>query len=196
MAKTVKGDGVVAAKARKRVRGARGGGAVGGPMGVGEVVAAEGDGLGVTTAVVGGEVVRVGTDVGEGVGVEGAGADGAGADGAAGGDAGTAGVPAVEPAVLAQLAAAEAGGLSPLGYLLRVMRDERESPARRMDAAKTAAPFLHPKLSTMDVQSAGLDKVGGALLELIERAQGAGGGVGGLLGCGDGERREEAAGGA
>ncbi len=186
------------AKARKRVRGARGGGAVGGPTGAGEVVAAEGDGLGVTAAEVWGVAVRVGTDVGEGVGVEGAVADGAAADGAVGGDAGTAGVPAVEAAVLAQLAAAEAeaGGLSPLGYLLRVMRDEREPAARRMDAAKTAAPFLHPKLSTMDVQSAGLDKVGGALLELIERAQGAGGGVGGLLGRGDGERREEEAGGA
>lgn len=184
---------MVVARARKRVRGARGGGAVGGPTGAGEVVAAEGDGLGVTAAEVGGVAVRVGTDVGEGVGVE-----GAAADGSVGGDAGTAGVPAVEAAVLAQLAAAEAeaGGLSPLGYLLRVMRDEREPAARRMDAAKTAAPFLHPKLSTMDVQSAGLDKVGGALLELIERAQGAGGGVGGLLGRGAGEGREEEAGGA
>jgi hypothetical protein len=72
--------------------------------------------------------------------------------------------------------------LSPLAYLLRVMRDEHETPARRMDAAKTAAPFLHPKLATMDVQSAGLDRMGEALVELIERAQEDGGGVGGLLG--------------
>ena len=91
-------------------------------------------------------------------------------------------LPSAEEGALAQLTVAEAGGLSPLGYLLRVMRDERESPARRMDAAKTAAPFLHPKLATMDVKSAGLDRVGSALLELIERAQGEGGGVGGLLG--------------
>jgi hypothetical protein len=76
----------------------------------------------------------------------------------------------------------ETGGLSPLAYLLRVMRDETETPARRMDAAKTAAPFVHPKLATMDVQSAGLDRMGDALAELIERAQGDGGGVGGLLG--------------
>ena len=83
---------------------------------------------------------------------------------------------------LAGLAMVETGGLSPLAYLLRVMRDETETPARRMDAAKTAAPFVHPKLATMDVQSAGLDRMGDALAELIERAQGDGGGVGGLLG--------------
>lgn len=82
----------------------------------------------------------------------------------------------------ARLVVMEPGGLSPLAYLLRVMRDEQETPARRMDAAKTAAPFLHPKLATMDVQSAGLDRMGDALVELIERAQADGGGVGGLLG--------------
>ncbi|WP_051749198.1 hypothetical protein [Nevskia soli] len=89
-------------------------------------------------------------------------------------------LPADEAA--ARLAVVEPGGLSPLAYLLRVMRDERETPARRMDAAKTAAPFLHPKLATMDVQSAGLDRMGDALVGLIERAQADGGGVGGLLG--------------
>jgi len=88
----------------------------------------------------------------------------------------------IEDAGLARLAMVETGGLSPLTYLLRVMRDEGETPARRMDAAKTAAPFVHPKLATMDVQSAGLDRMGDALAELIERAQGDGGGVDGLLG--------------
>ena len=90
-------------------------------------------------------------------------------------------VVAIGDAELARLAMVETGGLSPLAYLLRVMRDETETPARRMDAAKTAAPFVHPKLATMDVQSAGLDRMGDALAELIERAQGDGGGVGGLL---------------
>jgi hypothetical protein len=88
----------------------------------------------------------------------------------------------VEDESTAGLAVMESGGLSPLAYLLRVMRDEQETPARRMDAAKTAAPFLHPKLATMDVQSAGLDRMGDALVELIERAQADGGGVSGLLG--------------
>ena len=107
-------------------------------------------------------------------------------------------VPAFESEGLAQASVAEgeqgssiegerllsigAEGLLPLGYLLRVMRDESETPARRMDAAKTAAPFLHPKLATMDVKSAGLDRRGAALLELIERARGEGGGGGGLRG--------------
>ena len=91
-------------------------------------------------------------------------------------------VVAIRDAGLARLALTEAGDLSPLAYLLRVMRAEAETPARRMDAAKTAAPFVHPKLATMDMQSAGLDRMGDALAELIERAQGDGGGVGGLLG--------------
>lgn len=122
-------------------------------------------------------VDNVGTDeVGPGAVVA---ADGAGVEMV--GDVGDhADLPADEAA--ARLAVMEPGGLSPLAYLLRVMRDERETPARRMDAAKTAAPFLHPKLATMDVQSAGLDRMGDALVELIERAQADGGGVGGLLG--------------
>ena len=41
-------------------------------------------------------------------------------------------------------------GLSPLDYLLSVMRDPEADQARRIDAAKAAAPYAHPKLQPVD----------------------------------------------
>lgn len=38
-----------------------------------------------------------------------------------------------------------ASGLTPLEYMLDVMRDETASPTRRDEMAKAAAPFVHPK---------------------------------------------------
>jgi hypothetical protein len=50
----------------------------------------------------------------------------------------------------ALLEAAEAGGETPLEYMLRVMRD-RSADAKRRDAmAMAAAPYLHPKLSSVE----------------------------------------------
>src|SRR6516165_2948155 len=50
------------------------------------------------------------------------------------------------------LKAAEAGGEMPLDFLLRLMRDPHSPIARRLEAAKAAAPFLHPKLSAIDAK--------------------------------------------
>jgi hypothetical protein len=50
------------------------------------------------------------------------------------------------------LEAAEAGGEMPLDFLLRLMRDPRAPIARRLEAAKAVAPFLHPKLSAIDAK--------------------------------------------
>jgi hypothetical protein len=43
-----------------------------------------------------------------------------------------------------------ASGLTPLEYMLAVMRNPRADPARRDDMAKAAAPFVHPKLASVD----------------------------------------------
>jgi hypothetical protein len=52
---------------------------------------------------------------------------------------------------LTKEAVAKAGdGLSPLEYLLSVMRDPDADQARRIDAAKAAAPYAHPKLQPID----------------------------------------------
>lgn len=44
-------------------------------------------------------------------------------------------------------------GISPLDYLLNLMRDEQEKKDVRLDAAKAAAPYVHAKLSSVDVQA-------------------------------------------
>lgn len=41
-------------------------------------------------------------------------------------------------------------GITPLDYMLSVMRDEAEEPTRRADMAKAAAPFVHPRLAAIE----------------------------------------------
>lgn len=43
-----------------------------------------------------------------------------------------------------------ASGLTPLDFMLSVMRDESRETAERLDAARAAAPFVHPKLSAIE----------------------------------------------
>jgi len=49
---------------------------------------------------------------------------------------------------IADKAASE--GLTPLEYMLQVLRDEAASKDDRMWAAEKAAPFVHPKLAAVD----------------------------------------------
>lgn len=48
-------------------------------------------------------------------------------------------------------AAIAASGLTPLEYMLSVLNNAENSLAVRMDAAKGAAPYVHAKLSSIDV---------------------------------------------
>ena len=48
------------------------------------------------------------------------------------------------------VAAAKAGGVMPLDYMLSVMRDMDADPSRRDDMAKASAPYVHPRLSTVE----------------------------------------------
>lgn len=57
------------------------------------------------------------------------------------------------------------GGLTPLDYMLSVLRDQSNSMADRMDAAKAAAPYVHAKLA--NVEHTGKD--GGAIAISIDR---------------------------
>jgi hypothetical protein len=45
---------------------------------------------------------------------------------------------------------AAADGLMPLDFLLGVMRDSEADPGKRFEAAKAAAPYLHPKLAAIE----------------------------------------------
>jgi hypothetical protein len=53
---------------------------------------------------------------------------------------------------------AKDSGELPLDYLLRIMRDEEVDDGRRIDCAKAAAPYIHPKRAPVDGdgQEAGL----------------------------------------
>jgi|SRR5215469_14687181 len=42
-----------------------------------------------------------------------------------------------------------ASGITPLDYMLKVLRDENADPHQRFEAAKSAAPYIHPKLANI-----------------------------------------------
>jgi hypothetical protein len=45
---------------------------------------------------------------------------------------------------------AASSGLTPLEYMLSVMRNEDAEPRERMGAAMGAAPYIHPKLASIE----------------------------------------------
>ncbi len=49
--------------------------------------------------------------------------------------------------------AAKEAGLSPLEYMLKVMRDPETLPQRRDDMAKAAAPYMHARLAAVDPET-------------------------------------------
>lgn len=53
-------------------------------------------------------------------------------------------------ATAAKLAQIAATGLTPLDYMLSVVRDETAERSVRLDAAKGAAPYVHPKLAQIE----------------------------------------------
>lgn len=44
----------------------------------------------------------------------------------------------------------KASGLTPLEYMLTVLRDEQASPGDRQWAAEKAAPYVHPRLAAVE----------------------------------------------
>lgn len=46
-------------------------------------------------------------------------------------------------------------GMMPLNYLLARMRDPEEDKAVRIDCAKAAAPYVHPKLAVIEAKHTG-----------------------------------------
>jgi hypothetical protein len=65
-----------------------------------------------------------------------------------------------------------ASGVSPLEYMLRVMRNTKADERRRDEMAKAAAPFVHAKLASMEhkgsVGTYDLTKVDHADLDRLE----------------------------
>ena len=42
-------------------------------------------------------------------------------------------------------------GLTPLDYLIAILRDEGSGPNMRLEAAKAAAPYVHPRLAAIEL---------------------------------------------
>ncbi len=53
----------------------------------------------------------------------------------------------------------EKAGVTPLQFMVEVLQDENQSFQNRQWAAREAAPYLHPKLSSTDVQVKGSLKI-------------------------------------
>src|SRR5207302_1430602 len=54
-------------------------------------------------------------------------------------------------ASIARAQAIAASGLTPLDFLLGVMRDDTRELHVRLDAGKAVAPYIHPKLANIEV---------------------------------------------
>jgi hypothetical protein len=52
-------------------------------------------------------------------------------------------------------AAVADSGLTPLQYMLAVLRDETADPERRDEMAKAAAPYIHPRLASIEASHRG-----------------------------------------
>lgn len=57
---------------------------------------------------------------------------------------------AIGKRALAQQYKAKLGGVLPLDYMLKVMRDDNQEPSRRDEMAKAAAPYIHAKLAAVE----------------------------------------------
>jgi hypothetical protein len=55
-------------------------------------------------------------------------------------------------ATAAKAAEVAASGLTPLDFMLEVMRDKTQAMDLRFDAAKGAAPYVHARLSAIDAK--------------------------------------------
>jgi hypothetical protein len=59
-------------------------------------------------------------------------------------------------------------GITPLEYMLNIMRDETQKFDTRMDAAKSAAPYIHPKLASVEQKVEA--EVNGSIYEWLTRS--------------------------
>lgn len=59
---------------------------------------------------------------------------------------------AVNKATAARQAEIAASGLTPLDFMLNRMRDESMDEEARFEAAKAAAPYVHPRLAATEIK--------------------------------------------
>lgn len=67
-----------------------------------------------------------------------------------------------------QAAVAAGSGLTPLEYMLGIMRDESAETPRRDDMAKAAAPYIHAKLASVQHSGDAADPITVVIRRLSE----------------------------
>lgn len=45
------------------------------------------------------------------------------------------------------------GGITPLDYMLEILRDPEADKTQRFEAAKAAAPYVHPRLASTEIRA-------------------------------------------
>jgi hypothetical protein len=65
-----------------------------------------------------------------------------------------------------------AEGLTPLDFMLKVLRNEDLDGAARMDAAKAAAPYVHAKLANVEVGGKGGGNIVVEIVRFSDQAPG------------------------
>lgn len=63
----------------------------------------------------------------------------------------------------ARAAEIAASGLTPLDYFLSILRNSEKGEDVRLDAAKAAAPYVHPRLSSVEAHIEASFTIGSAL---------------------------------
>jgi hypothetical protein len=76
-------------------------------------------------------------------------------------------------AVAAREAEVKASGLTPLDFMLGQMRDPDAPIERRMWAANAAAPYVHPRLASLDSKHSGSLSLEALVLEAVKLRGGA-----------------------
>lgn len=71
---------------------------------------------------------------------------------------------------VAELAASD--GLTPLDYMLAVLRDDEAAKEDRMWAAEKAAPFVHPKLAAVSLDATLTHEAGDSVKALMDAVNG------------------------
>ncbi len=69
-------------------------------------------------------------------------------------------------ATLTRQAEIAASGLTPLEFMLSILRDENKDEALRADMAKAAAPYVHPRLTSIEAKVSGSLDIRAKLLEM------------------------------
>ena len=70
----------------------------------------------------------------------------------------------------ALIEAVERTGTTPLAHLLRVMRNPKAGQSERFEAAKAAAPYVHPKLAAIEHTGKNGDAINLSLRVLFGKA--------------------------